>query len=96
MSMKVLGRIETALIAAGFIAIAVDIMMITFMYSLPVLQYPLRAFYVPVLAAESFLYMKQMHREEARYMRAQREKERKEREEQWLREYDAFRRNMHH
>lgn len=95
MSTKVLSRIETLLMTAGFLAIAADIMMITFMHSLPVIQHPLRAFYVPVLAAETYLYIKQMQREDARMLRAQRAEERREREEQWLREYEAFRRKVH-
>ena len=95
MSTKVLSRIETVLMTAGFLAIAADIVMLALMYSLPVVQHPLRAFYIPVLAAETYLHIKQMQREETRQLRAQRAAERQEREEQWLREYEAFRRKVH-
>lgn len=95
MNTKTLSVIETVMITAGFLAIVADVCMITLMYSLPAVQHPLRAFYVPVLALETFLYIKQMQREEVRYQRALTAERRKQDNEQWLREYEEFRRKVH-
>lgn len=95
MSTKLLSRIETVFITAGFLAVVADICMITLMYSAPTVQHPLRAFYVPVIVLESYLYAKQIQREEMRYLRAQTAERRRQDREQWLREYEEFRRKVH-